>query len=250
MNAFRVRATAFALTLLLVAATPASASVTSGSAGMTTSPVMRWKLALDLRTRPNRNPFPSYLGGRAVWSLRESRSLKHDGHYPLLATFSSQFGSAGISAWHGSTPNCVPLPAIGVNTTKTGKPLCTGHVPALAAFVRPDATHMAVVAWTSPFDGDVSISHDAISDLDTSCGDGVRYSVDLGTKNLVTVSIVNGGGTELPQLMQSIEPGQSLYFIVDPGPNDNIGCDTTQLQITIDQANPSGEPEPGGEPAP
>jgi hypothetical protein len=245
---------AIAVSLVLIASAPATAQVaraTPAIALATSPPVMRWKLALDLRTRPNHNPFPSHLGGPAVWSLRESRSLTRDGRYRLLPTFSSKFGAVGISAWHGSTPNCVPLPAIGVNTTTTAKPLCTGHVPALEAFVAPDATHMAVVAWTSPFDGNVTISHDAISDLDASCGDGVSYYVDLGTTtNLASITLANGGGTELPQVTQSIEPGQSLYFIVDPGPSHNIGCDITQLQITIDQTTPSGEPEPGGEPTP
>jgi hypothetical protein len=31
-----------------------------------------------------------------------------------------------------------------------------------------------------------------------------------------------------------IKKGQSLNFIVSPGPSNNSGCDTTQLQITID----------------
>jgi hypothetical protein len=239
--------------LVLFGVTPTASQATPSTpnaAPAASSPVMRWKLAVDLRARPNRNRFPSYRGGAAVWSLRASQSLKRDGNYRLLPTYSPTFGSAGISAWHGSTPKCVRLPAIGVNTTNTLRPLCTGAVPALAAFVRPDATHMPVVAWTSPFDGAVSISHDAISDLDRSCGDGVSYYVDLGTTQLATTTITNGGGIVLPEVTLQIEPGQSLYFIVDPGPSNNIGCDTTQLQVTIDQITPNGEPEPGGEPTP
>jgi hypothetical protein len=242
MRASTIRGAAIAVSFVLFAATPATAQANPATAS--SSPLMRWKLALDLRTRPNRNPFPSYLGGPAVWSLRESRSPLRDGNYGLLPTYSSTFGSAGISAWHANTKNCVPLPAIGVNTTNTSVPLCAGHVPGGAAFVQPSATHMAVVAWTSPFDGAVAISHDAIAELDGSCSDGVSYYVDLGTsQQLATTTIAKGSGTVLPPITQQIEPGQSLYFIVDPGPNGNVGCDTTQLQITIDQITPNGEPE-------
>jgi hypothetical protein len=63
------------------------------------------------------------------------------------------------------------------------------------------------------------------------------------TCGVATITIAKGGGTVLPPITEKIEPGQSLYFIVGPGPNDNIGCDTTQLQITIDQITPNGEPE-------
>ncbi len=239
-----VRGSALAVSLALLATTPAGAQANRAAAPATSSPVFRWKLALDFRTHPNRNPFPSYLGGPTVWSLRESRSRHLDGHYGLLPTYSPTFGSTGISAWHANTKNCVPLPAIGVNTTTKSVPLCAGHVPSGAAFAQPSATHMAIVAWTSPFDGAVEVSHDAIADLDATCGNGVSYSVDLGTsQQLATTTIAKGGGTELPPITQQIEPGQSLYFIVDPGPNGNVGCDTTQLQITIDQLTPTGEPE-------
>jgi hypothetical protein len=236
MRALVVRCVAFAAPLLVFGATFAVAPATAAPApAPPPHVVMRWKLALDLRTRPNRNPFPSYLGGAPVWSLRESRSLTRDGNYKLLPSFASKFGSAGIEAWHGSTAACVPLPAIGVNVTTKPHSVCTGVVPALAAFVRPDATHMPVVAWTSPFSGTVSISHDAISDVDVSCGDGVTYYVDFGTAQLATMRIPNGDGNVLPPITQSIKQGQSLYFIVDAGPRGNSSCDTTQLQITVDQ---------------
>ena len=112
-------------------------------------------------------------------------------------SYSSTFGATGIQAWHGNTPGCVKLPAIGVNTAAATRPLCTGKVPAGAAFVRPSATQMGVVAWTSPFDGTVVISHDSISDLDGACGDGVGYTVFFGTTALSSISVPNKGGTDM-----------------------------------------------------
>jgi hypothetical protein len=229
-----VRAAALAIAIILVAATPVASQAASAKPAVTTL-VERWKLALDLRAHPNRNPFSSYRGGPEVWSLRQSRSLNRDGDYRLLPSFSSAFGATDIKAWHGSTRGCVRLPAIGVNTNmKSSRPLCSGRVPAQAAFARPSAGQMAVVEWTSPFDGTVSISHDAVADLDGACGDGVAYSVYFGSMLLATVKIDNRAGTELAAVTQPIKKGQSFAFIVDPGPAHNAGCDTTQLQITVD----------------
>ncbi len=217
-----------ALSLVLLGATPATGSATS-------STFMRWKFASDLRAHPNQNPVPSSFGHPAAWSLRQSQSLKHDGNYALLRAYSSTFGAAGLKAWHGDRPgSCVKLPAIGVNITTKSLPLCTGKVPDSAAFVLPAATRMPVVAWTSPYEGTVTISHDAVADLDRTCGDGVNYYVDLGTTRLSTVILTNGGSTMLPSMNVPIHKGQSLYFIVDPGPRNNIRCDATQVQVTID----------------
>ena len=228
---------ALTISLALIVATPVASEASARPAVSTL--LDRWKLALDLRTHPNQNPLPGSRGGDAVWSLRGSRSLRHDGNYPLLPSFSPAFGSVGIKAWHGGVPGCVRLPAIGVNTnSKSSRPLCTGRVPAEAAFARPSASQLAVVEWTSPFDGTVSISHDAVADLDRACGDGVSYSVYSGVTLLTAVNVGNGGGTELGAMTQTIKKGQTFTFIVDPGPARNAGCDTTQLQITIDHITP------------
>ena len=94
---------------------------------------------------------------------------------------------------------------------------------------------MAVVAWTSPFTGRISISHDAIADLDGSCGDGVSYWVYVGTSQVLAVRLTNGNAAELPASIEHVRTGEPVYFIVGPGPSGDNGCDTTQLQITIDQ---------------
>jgi len=197
---------------------------------------MRWKLALDFRTHPGHNPFSSYLGGTPVWSLREGATLSRDGNYPLLPTFSSTFGSQGIAAWHDSTRGCPSLPAVGVNTIGAPIPLCTASIPGYGAFLDPDPTHSAVVAWTSPFDGTVNISNDAVASLGGACfAGGVSYFVDLGTGQLAAVRLTNNNAATLPAMQVHIANGQSLYFIIEPGAGDRASCDATQLAITIDR---------------
>ena len=224
MRPLIVRGTVIAVSLVLLGATPATAST-----------FMRWKFASDFRAHPNKNPVPSSFGKPTAWSLRQSKSLQRDGDYRLLPTYSSTYGSAGLKAWHGSqSGNCGRVPAIGVNTTDKAVRLCTARVAGSGAFVVPSANRMPVVAWTSAYDGSVTISHDAIADLDPTCGDGVSYFVDRDTTQLAAVTLVNGGSSTLPSMVVPIKRGQSLYFIVSPGPNNNSRCDTTQLQITID----------------
>jgi hypothetical protein len=244
MRAWLVRGAVVVASFVLIGATPAAsqtAPVTRPGTRTTRTtsvsdpdPLMRWKLALDLRTHPNLNPFPSYLGGDRVWSLRESRSLQRDGDYPLLASYSSTFGSAALKAWHGTAVSCVKVPAIGANTTDMSVPLCSGHVPGDAAFVVPAATHAPVVAWTSPFDGSVTISHDAVAEVGGSCGAGVSYYVDFGSTQLAAVKLTSDEGTDLPSISRSVHKGQSFYFIVEPESGNDLACDTTQLQVTVD----------------
>jgi hypothetical protein len=227
-----VRSAAIAGSIVLFAAT---AGVTHAASAATVPTPTRWQFAPDFRSHPGHNPFTSYQGGPAVWSVRQSQSLTRNGNYSLLRSFSSTFGAAGLRAWHGNSLNCVHVPAIGVNTSDAPARLCRGQVPGKAAFARPSGSRMAVVAWTSPFTGTVKISHDAIADVDGACGDGISYFVALGTRPLQSIHLKNKDATTLPNTTQTIRAGQSLYFIVDSGPKRNASCDTTQLQLTIDR---------------
>jgi hypothetical protein len=195
---------------------------------------MRWKLALDFRTHPGRNPFSNYLSGPPVWSLREGASLARNGLYPLLPSFSSTFQSEGLSAWHDNGAGCPNLPAVGVNVVDAPINQCSASIAGNAAFLEPSSTHSAIVAWTSPFTGIADISHDAVADLDGTCGDGVSYFVELGTKQLNAIRLTSNNSASLPDQRVQVAAGQSLYFIVDPGPTNDSACDATQLAVTVD----------------
>ena len=93
---------------------------------------------------------------------------------------------------------------------------------------------MAVVAWTSLFDGNIRIAA-GIADLDGSCGNGVRYYIDKGTTNLKSITLVKANAVQLDPITTPVTFGQSIYFIVDARADGNTDCDTTQLVITINR---------------
>ena len=76
---------------------------------------------------------------------------------------------------------------------------------------------MAVIAWTSLFDGNVRIDT-GVADLDPTCGDGVRFFVDKGTKQLSALTLTNANAVMVqPAITTAVTFGESLYFIVDAG---------------------------------
>jgi hypothetical protein len=131
------------------------------------------------------------------------------------------------------------LPAIGINTTDQTQTYSTLTWPAHAVRVHP-ADNPVIVGWQSPISGRVRISG-LVRDMDANCGNGVRWSVDLGARRLASGSLANGqaqrfsegqNGTALQDT--SVSQGELLYWVVDP--NGEVGCDSTELTIRIESA--------------
>ena len=199
--------------------------------------MLQWQFAADYRTHPGTNPFADYLNGPKVWSLRESQSSSRNGNYPLLAHYARTFGASGVSGWYGDASGCVGRPSIAANTVEAPATVCGAGIHSHAAFVYPGQSHMAVVAWTSLFDGNIRIAA-GIADLDPSCGDGVHYYIDKGTQGLSAITLTNRNSVQLDPITTSVTFGQSIYFIVDPtgtSGQPNNDCDTTQLSIIINR---------------
>ena len=176
----------------------------------------------------------------------QSPSVAHDGSYTLLPHFSSSFGGVtGLDAWSGDVSTCFPIPEVGVNTT-TGDTTggCTPTIPSGAVFVHPSASNMAIVAWTSPISAVVTISGGVI-DLDSTCGDGIGWSVDQETTSLASGTIPSGGNASFPpSLTASVSPGTRIFFLVGSGPNGDQNCDTTQLCVSLSSGTTATAPPP------
>ena len=197
-----------------------------------------------MRTSPvQENPNRDSHGNRAVWHFMQGAGGRRDSRaYGLLPSFTTHaFGIPGLQQWTAAQlgPGDDTLPAVGINTTDVAQSYSTLAWPAHTVRVHP-ADDPVIVGWKSPISGQVRISG-LVRDMDAHCGNGVLWSIDLGTRTLASGSLGNGqaqgfaqgrGGTRLQSV--SVSKGEVLVFIVDP--NGEIGCDSTELEIRIESA--------------
>jgi hypothetical protein len=202
-----------------------------------------WDLVHDLRPYPDReNPSRDSYGNRAVWHfMQRVNGGREAPTYELLPSFTTHaFGIQGLEQWTAiqvGFPTNDMLPAVGINTTDVTQSYSTLAWPGHTVRVHPSGVAV-VVGWKSPISGQVRISG-LVRDMDAHCGNGVLWSIDLGTRTLASGSLGNGqaqgfaqgqGGTRLQSV--SVSKGEFLYFIVDP--NGDVGCDSTELEIRIE----------------
>ena len=74
----------------------------------------------------------------------------------------------------------------------------------------------------------------AFTDLDSSCGNGVLWTIDKGSQRVTAGNLPNGGAENFEVPALSVSRGQVLYFVVDPQSGDYT-CDTTMLDLTISE---------------
>ena len=178
---------------------PPTAAPTTATSPVTAAPVVtRWKLALDYRTHPGTNPFAATSVVRRCGACARARACATTATTACFRVSRRRSGRA-VSAWHATTFGCESPPAIGTDTVDVQLSVCGAVIPGGAAFVYPAATHMPVVAWTSPFAGNVRITG-GVADLDKNCGDGVRFYVDRGTTRLTALTITNGQAYTVPTI--------------------------------------------------
>src|SRR5581483_11337349 len=74
-------------------------------------------------------------------------------------------------------------------------------------------------------------------DLDANCGDGVDWFIDDNGTTLLSGSFPNGGSSAFDGTVSHVDvvPGDSLVFLVGPGPGGDDSCDSTAANITITQ---------------
>jgi hypothetical protein len=210
-----------------------------------TEAAREWRLASDMQTSPSQeNPNRDSYGNASVWHFLASADLNRDpGTYALLSEFTANFcGSVGLQVWHGpgdpcglDETSCWPL--VGINATGVVQQPLTISWPAGVAYAHPCPNRLALVAWRSPADYRVTISG-WVKDIDGVCGDGIKWYIDMGSRNLASGSFNNEeqqtfaaglGGSSLSQVQ--VSSGDFVYFAIHA--KDNYFCDSTAIEITI-----------------
>jgi hypothetical protein len=197
----------------------AVAFVLAGNTNVLAVPVNSWNLSRDLMSIPGYPTAPTYTNSPTVgaWTF-----LYGSIGSPLpLSTFTSVPNYAYWGA--GSTTPGVFLPTTNFATTATFTKGLTS--------VHPTPTQPVIVKWAGNTTGTVRVLA-RFSDIDSVCGNGVKWVVYKNTTVLGTGIIANGNHGAIFDTAISVLPTDSLYFVVDANGGDYV-CDSTALDVLI-----------------
>jgi hypothetical protein len=163
--------------------------------------------------------------GNQIWFFMQ----KNDTEYTLLANYVTDERFPQLKAWRGTEEAL--LPAITKNFGKTITnpddrmvPFYTGTME-----LHPGPTTAAVVAWKSPFDGNVDVTI-KIVDSDIHCGNGITWNVSKNNLNISSgyVPAIASGTIVYSDSRLDVVSGDVVYIAVDG--NGEFGCDATRVE--------------------
>jgi len=197
-----------------------------------------WNLAKDFRMSPNQeNPNRDSCGNLGVWHFLQSGDFSHTPQtYTLMPNFSTNSRHDGTSGVHNWTGTEIP----DVVVYKTEKDLWNATALAKYIYIHPGWSHLTIVGWRSPINGNVKINGEFASPYASGggCGDGVKWYIDKGATTLTSGSFPNGSSQNVQQGTNgssltniSVQQGEFIYFILDY--NTNAMCDATKFDVTI-----------------
>jgi hypothetical protein len=177
-----------------------------------------WDAASDMLVAPNQaNPNPDQYGN-ATWSYMWSSARVHDParyrlftHYTVVDANREQWDSGDLQ----STP-FPPRPLVGLDR------------PGGRIIMHPYPDEFAVLGWKSPVSGTVDFEGSVRST--DPCSRGVDWTLDQGRTTTMHGTLGGGQGQAFNGSV-AITSGDSLYFVLDPGPDDI--CDTTVVELNI-----------------
>jgi len=142
-------------------------------------------------------------------------------------------GYEAINGWGTTeTPNML------TNQSKDDITFLTLTVPARSVVVHPSPTQESLVAWSSPFDGEVQLAG-RVADADHKCGNGAAWRVELlaesGTTPLADGVFDNGGVQQItPQNVIRVRQGDVVFLIVNSRDSSHA-CDTTHVELKLSE---------------
>jgi hypothetical protein len=199
----------------------------------------KWNLVQDVMMSGNQISFSQ--GSNAVWYFMEG---PFSFHAPATYSFMPEYlvfcdfdpaTAVGIACWKDPEADVGGnrLPFVAANFGNTTLFPLTVTVPPRSVFLHPGIGKLAIVAWKSPINGKVTITG-SFGDIDATCGDGILWAIDKGSRTLQAGDLPNGGTASFA-VMNTVKAGQVLYFIVHP--KAEISCDSTNLQLIITRAD-------------
>lgn len=97
-------------------------------------------------------------------------------------------------------------------------------------YAHPGPNFQSIFRWASPVTGVVNVLG-RVNDLDSSCGDGIKWSLNLDDTVLQSGSLANGGSSLLKADNVSVTTSSSLYLVIDK--KAAYECDSTSIDMLI-----------------
>jgi hypothetical protein len=160
---------------------------------------------------------------KGVWAFMEAQTLHNAASYQLMPTYSK---NCVWDAVVNSTASCwqdLSTPSLNVSVMIGA----ARGIPVL----HPHTDRAVLIRWKSPISGTIDVMG-RISDVDNGGGDGVDWFVDYQNTTVLS-GTVNGNGNTFFKQNISVIKGQSLYFIIDRGVNNDALYDSTSMDIMI-----------------
>jgi hypothetical protein len=198
----------------------AVAFVLAGNTNVLAVPVNSWNLSRDLMSIPGYPTAPTYAGNTVgAWTFLYGTLSGLP-----LSTFTSV---PNYAYWSTSS-----IPALAVYIpTATATVFSTANFTKGLTSVHPGPTQPVIVKWAGSTTGTVRVLA-RFSDIDSVCGNGVKWVVYKNTTVLGTGIIANGNHGAIFDTAISVLPTDSLYFVVDANGGDFV-CDSTALDVLI-----------------
>jgi hypothetical protein len=182
-----------------------------------TSTLRGWDASADFRPTPNQeNPGRDAFGNAGVWHYLERPVGALDAtDDSYLSTF---LVDATTSRWQSPSRSSFHQ----VGRVNSGGSL----------FAHPENAGDVIIAWESPIAGSVSIVG-SLTDVDTSCGNGVAFHLDFGETPLASGSVLNDTVPLDTDRLTAIdvEPGDRLSLVISAAGEHS--CDTTSVDLRI-----------------
>lgn len=193
---------------------PAGGSATPGPAAV----ARVWDPYADFEVGSHAaNPSGDAYGNPGVWAyLYGPGTSREPAGYVLMPSFDTS-----TNRWTVPGFQTLEIYPVSDGTAVELHPFKTGN----------EGARTAILRWTSPVAAQVSVRARFI--VGQTCpvrGDGVIASIDDGATRLWTADVPEGDTASFDSTVV-VQPGSTLYFVVEPGIDSN--CDTTTLVLRI-----------------
>jgi hypothetical protein len=204
------------MTVVLPRVIPELQAMWRNATGAEAHEQMHWDAMRQFREYPmNLNPAPDAYGHAVVFTYLRSSGPAHD---PAQYVPLPEFDSGATQTWYD--PEFAGL-FVG---WAPGDDMLTMHPYGGGVEARA-----AIVAWRNPVEA--SLRATGTVEVDATCGDGITFSIEHGTRVLEAFALPKGSRTFVHDVAP-FHAGEVLYFIVDPGADSR--CDTTRFNVIID----------------